>query len=217
MARYEPVGGRARRRPLRRLPARRATTAGSSSPCRPVRRALEERETLTGPARGSLAERDERSRVRDRLRRPGARPELALRHRSSTTGPCDRAEGSTMAKSVTTDGQESRRPSARARRAEPSERGQAPGKPARVESLVQHGAADLPSVIVDSYNLELRDKEGFIGDRASQARLRRQARGLARQAAQDRRGSARRRRDRGHLQEAARRRSCRAATPRRRR
>jgi hypothetical protein len=30
-----------------------------------------------------------------------------------------------------------------------------------------HGAAELPSVTVDSYNLELRDQEGFIGDRAS--------------------------------------------------
>lgn len=30
-----------------------------------------------------------------------------------------------------------------------------------------HGAAELPSVMVDSYNLELRDEDGFIGDRAS--------------------------------------------------
>jgi len=35
------------------------------------------------------------------------------------------------------------------------------------DALVQHGAAELPSVIIDSYNLELRDKEGFIGDKAS--------------------------------------------------
>jgi predicted NBD/HSP70 family sugar kinase len=35
------------------------------------------------------------------------------------------------------------------------------------DALVQHGALELPSVIVDSYNLELRDKEGFIGDKAS--------------------------------------------------
>jgi len=33
--------------------------------------------------------------------------------------------------------------------------------------LVSHGAAALPSVSVESYNLELRDKEGFIGDHAS--------------------------------------------------
>lgn len=30
-----------------------------------------------------------------------------------------------------------------------------------------HGAADLPAVHVDSYNLEIRDAEGFIGDKAS--------------------------------------------------
>lgn len=30
-----------------------------------------------------------------------------------------------------------------------------------------HGAVELPRVVVDSYNLELRDREGFIGDRAS--------------------------------------------------
>src|SRR3954447_13087837 len=37
----------------------------------------------------------------------------------------------------------------------------------RPASTVVHGAAELPSVIVDSYNLELRDNDGFIGDRAS--------------------------------------------------
>src|SRR3954454_9914640 len=30
-----------------------------------------------------------------------------------------------------------------------------------------HGAKVLPSVEVDSYNLELKDDEGFLGDRAS--------------------------------------------------
>ena len=30
-----------------------------------------------------------------------------------------------------------------------------------------HGNADLPSVTVESYNVELRDTEGFVGDRAS--------------------------------------------------
>jgi predicted NBD/HSP70 family sugar kinase len=34
-------------------------------------------------------------------------------------------------------------------------------------SLGAHGAEELPSVIVKSYNLEIRDEEGFIGDRAS--------------------------------------------------
>ena len=33
--------------------------------------------------------------------------------------------------------------------------------------IAGHGAEELPSVTVSSYNLELRDKEGFIGDRAS--------------------------------------------------
>jgi hypothetical protein len=35
------------------------------------------------------------------------------------------------------------------------------------EAAGPHGATELPSVIVDSYNLELRNQEGFIGDRAS--------------------------------------------------
>ena len=34
-------------------------------------------------------------------------------------------------------------------------------------ALAGHGAAQLPAVTVDSYNTELRDPEGFIGDRAS--------------------------------------------------
>jgi len=33
--------------------------------------------------------------------------------------------------------------------------------------LVGHGTAELPAVHIDSYNVELRDSEGFIGDRAS--------------------------------------------------
>jgi predicted NBD/HSP70 family sugar kinase len=35
--------------------------------------------------------------------------------------------------------------------------------------LPTHGAAVLPSVKVDSYNLEVSDEEGFVGDRASKA------------------------------------------------
>ena len=35
------------------------------------------------------------------------------------------------------------------------------------EPLIGHGAKELPSVTVTSYNLELRDKNGFVGDRAS--------------------------------------------------
>src|SRR5512139_3846685 len=33
--------------------------------------------------------------------------------------------------------------------------------------LARHGAQRLPSVDVDAYNAELRDAEGFVGDRAS--------------------------------------------------
>lgn len=32
-----------------------------------------------------------------------------------------------------------------------------------------HGAEDLPSVTIDDYNIEIRDKNGFIGDRASKS------------------------------------------------
>ena len=32
-----------------------------------------------------------------------------------------------------------------------------------------HGADDLPSVFVDEYNNELRDRDGFIGDKASKS------------------------------------------------
>src|SRR5947208_5156445 len=36
-----------------------------------------------------------------------------------------------------------------------------------IPALGKHGAAVLPAVEVDSYNLELKDDEGFLGDRAS--------------------------------------------------
>lgn len=43
-------------------------------------------------------------------------------------------------------------------------------KPARrTEGLIGHGLEQLPSVTVTSFNLELRDKEGFVGDRASKS------------------------------------------------
>ena len=35
------------------------------------------------------------------------------------------------------------------------------------EALLSHGAPALPEVLIDSYNEELRDSEGFVGDRAS--------------------------------------------------
>lgn len=36
-----------------------------------------------------------------------------------------------------------------------------------VEAIGTHGAKTLPSVIVDSYNAEIKDADGFVGDRAS--------------------------------------------------
>jgi hypothetical protein len=39
-------------------------------------------------------------------------------------------------------------------------------------AVAQHGALRLPSVDVDSYNVELKDDEGFIGDRASKGAFR---------------------------------------------
>ncbi|MBV9250878.1 MAG: ROK family protein [Acetobacteraceae bacterium] len=38
---------------------------------------------------------------------------------------------------------------------------------AKQHTIPAHGGADLPSVTVEAYNAELRDAEGFIGDRAS--------------------------------------------------
>src|ERR687886_634395 len=32
---------------------------------------------------------------------------------------------------------------------------------------LRHASLQLPAVVIDSYNVELRDKEGFLGDRAS--------------------------------------------------
>jgi predicted NBD/HSP70 family sugar kinase len=43
---------------------------------------------------------------------------------------------------------------------------------ATLPSIAEHGAARLPSVDVDSYNIELKDDEGFIGDRASKSAFR---------------------------------------------
>jgi predicted NBD/HSP70 family sugar kinase len=34
-------------------------------------------------------------------------------------------------------------------------------------SALRHAPLELPAVVIDSYNVELRDKEGFLGDRAS--------------------------------------------------
>jgi len=38
---------------------------------------------------------------------------------------------------------------------------------ATLPSIADHGASQLPSVLVDSYNIELKDDDGFIGDRAN--------------------------------------------------
>src|SRR3954470_20131938 len=38
--------------------------------------------------------------------------------------------------------------------------------------IVHHGAGRLPSVEVDSFNLELKDDDGFLGDRASKGAFR---------------------------------------------
>lgn len=40
------------------------------------------------------------------------------------------------------------------------------------DAPVTHGADDLPTVAVTSYNLELRNKDGFIGDRANKSAFR---------------------------------------------
>ncbi|MBR0695474.1 ROK family protein [Bradyrhizobium lablabi] len=39
--------------------------------------------------------------------------------------------------------------------------------------IARHGAARLPSVDVDSFNIELKDEDGFLGDRASKGAFRR--------------------------------------------
>jgi hypothetical protein len=43
---------------------------------------------------------------------------------------------------------------------------------AKLPAVVAHGGDRLPSVVVDSYNVELKDSEGFIGDRASRGAFR---------------------------------------------
>jgi hypothetical protein len=38
--------------------------------------------------------------------------------------------------------------------------------------IAVHGASRLPSVEIDSFNIELKDDEGFLGDRASKGAFR---------------------------------------------
>lgn len=42
----------------------------------------------------------------------------------------------------------------------------------KTTGIAQHGASRLPSVDVDSFNIEIKDDEGFIGDRASKGAFR---------------------------------------------
>ena len=42
---------------------------------------------------------------------------------------------------------------------------------AAAPAVAPHGSHRLPAVYVDSYNVELKDDEGFIGDRASKGRV----------------------------------------------
>ena len=42
----------------------------------------------------------------------------------------------------------------------------------RTAAIGKHGSPKLPSVIVDSYNVEAKDDEGFVGDRASRRAFR---------------------------------------------
>jgi hypothetical protein len=44
--------------------------------------------------------------------------------------------------------------------------------PSTLPAVAAHGASRLPSVDLDSYNAELRDDEGFLGDRASKGAFR---------------------------------------------
>jgi hypothetical protein len=41
-----------------------------------------------------------------------------------------------------------------------------------VPTVAPHGSRRLPAVDIDSYNIELKDNEGFIGDRASKGAFR---------------------------------------------
>jgi hypothetical protein len=45
-------------------------------------------------------------------------------------------------------------------------------KKLRLPAIIQHGWHVLPHVVVDAYNEELKDKDGFIGDRASKGAFR---------------------------------------------
>ena len=42
----------------------------------------------------------------------------------------------------------------------------------KTTGIAQHGAGRLPSVDVDSFNIEIKDEDGFLGDRASKGAFR---------------------------------------------
>src|SRR5438309_4460534 len=42
----------------------------------------------------------------------------------------------------------------------------------KTTGIASHGAARLPSVELDSFNIELKDDDGFLGDRASKGAFR---------------------------------------------
>ncbi|MGY3645790.1 hypothetical protein ACVWW2_001081 [Bradyrhizobium sp. LM4.3] len=42
----------------------------------------------------------------------------------------------------------------------------------KTTGIATHGAARLPSVDVDSLNIEMKDEDGFLGDRASKGAFR---------------------------------------------
>lgn len=45
-------------------------------------------------------------------------------------------------------------------------------EPVKTTGIAQHGASRLPSVDVDSFNIEIKDDEGFLGDRATKGAFR---------------------------------------------
>src|SRR5581483_7075542 len=55
---------------------------------------------------------------------------------------------------------------------EPGRAGMAEDVITTTTGIAHHGASRLPSVDVDSFNIELKDDEGFLGDRASKGAFR---------------------------------------------
>ena len=75
---------------------------------------------------------------------------------------------------------------------------------ATLPSIAEHGASRLPSVELDSYNIELKDDEGFIGDRASKGAFRDIIENWRKSRPQGRRRSVRQGAERRDVQEDAR-------------